>query len=188
MLRNILIYAIIVCFYVNHVECLLPPRTNVDKGFNILENASKLIPQGSVVKTAKESWKFIWTRMMTELAPQDKTGSYTRPSYSFTGQLGSSEFPDEGGGRYAVYVGNPCPWCHRVRLAIALRKLKTEEIGVIALVDDPIKASRGGWIFDPKRGDRDPLGCEDLVSTGRSRCCRHLYRQVGMLMLIVYRQ
>ena len=94
-------------------ESLLPPPfqnggNSVDKGFNILEKASKVIPQGSVVKTAKESWKFIWKRMMTELAPQDKTGSYSRPSYSFTGKLGSVEFPDEAG-RYHVYVGNP--WC-----------------------------------------------------------------------------
>jgi len=99
---------------------LLPPlpfqnqnKNNVDKGFNILEKASKVIPQGSVVKTAKESWKFIWKRMMTELAPQDKTGSYSRPSYSFQGQLGSVEFPDEGG-RYHVYVGNPWYVCNNL--------------------------------------------------------------------------
>ena len=58
--------------------------------------------------------------MMTELAPQDKTGSYKRPTYGFTGELGSDEFPDVGNddgngngndnhGRYHVYVGNPCP-------------------------------------------------------------------------------
>ena len=33
---------------------------NLDKGFNILENASKIIPQGQIVNTAKESWKFVW--------------------------------------------------------------------------------------------------------------------------------
>ena len=54
------------------------------------------------------------------------------------------------------------PWCHRVRIAIALRKLTKEQIGMTVLVDDPIKASRGGWIFG--QNDKDPLGCKDLVS------------------------
>jgi len=62
-----------------------------------------------------------------------------------------------------VYVGNPCPWCHRVRLALALRKITTDQIGVTVLIDDPIKASRGGWIFDSNSIDgRDPLGSNDL--------------------------
>jgi len=33
---------------------------DLDKGFNILETASKLIPQGRIVSTAKEGWKFAW--------------------------------------------------------------------------------------------------------------------------------
>jgi putative glutathione S-transferase len=58
---------------------------------------------------------FIWTkkiiiqRMMAELAPQDKSGSYARPKYSFNGKIGEdAAFPDEAG-RYHVYLGNPCP-------------------------------------------------------------------------------
>ena len=164
-----LLFHIIIVSEFSSVSCLLPPQfrpnsNNLDKGFNILETASKIVPQGSIVKTAKESWKFIWGRMMAELAPQDKTGSYTRPSYSFAGKLGSPEFPDEGG-RYHVYVGNPCPWCHRVMLAIALRRMGTNQIGSTFLVDDPVKASRGGWVFDSsKERSKDPVGCSDLVS------------------------
>ena len=45
---------------------------------------------------------------MAELAPQDKKGSYSRPSYNFNGRIGSFEFPDEPG-RYHIYLGNPCP-------------------------------------------------------------------------------
>jgi hypothetical protein len=44
----------------------------VDKGINLLEIASKVVPQGRIVQTAKESVKFTWKRMMTELAPQGK--------------------------------------------------------------------------------------------------------------------
>lgn len=83
-----------------------PPR--IDKGFNLLELASQVVPQGRIVQTAKESWKFAWKRMMTELAPQDQTGNYQRPKYSFGNTIGSRQYPIEAG-RYHVYVGNPCP-------------------------------------------------------------------------------
>jgi hypothetical protein len=32
----------------------------LDKGFNLLEIASSVVPQGRIVQTAKESWKFAW--------------------------------------------------------------------------------------------------------------------------------
>lgn len=133
--------------------------SNLDKGFNLLETASKLVPQGTIVYTAKESWKFAWKRMMAELAPQDKkTGSYQRPSYTFNNKIGDVGFPDERN-RYHVYLGNPCPWCHRVKLILALRDISSEdEVGVTTLIDDPTKASRGGWIFNPNaKQNRDPL-------------------------------
>lgn len=135
----------------------------VDKGFNILETASKIVPQGRLVQTAKETWKFAWRRMMTELAPQDKNGAYTRPKYSFANTIGgdNSDFPDEPG-RYHLYVGNPCPWCHRARLALSLRSITPDEIGMTVLIDDPVKASRGGWIFGREASSRDPLGSRDL--------------------------
>ena len=119
------------------VHALIPPPPgNLDKGFNLLENASKIVPQGQIVNAAKESWKFIWKRMMAELAPQSKSGSYERPQYASKGKIGTPQFPDEAG-RYHLYVGNPCPWCHRARLVLALRKMKAENIGVTCLVDDP---------------------------------------------------
>jgi hypothetical protein len=37
-----------------------PQLAQVDKGFNLLEIASKVVPQGRIVQTAKESWKFVW--------------------------------------------------------------------------------------------------------------------------------
>ena len=134
------VFSLIVLFCLTEQAiCLAPPPPGgLDKGFNILGTASKILPQGRIVKTAKESWKFIWKRMMAELAPQSKSGTYERPSYASNGVIGSSQFPDEGG-RYHLYLGNPCPWCHRAKLAVALKKLKVENIGVTTLVDDPGK-------------------------------------------------
>jgi putative glutathione S-transferase len=110
--------------------------------------------------------------MMTELAPQDRaTGAYRRPQYSFGGTIGSPAHPVEAG-RYHVYVGNPCPWCHRVRLVVNLLGLDgdngggAEGAGVLEgmtiLVDDPIKASRGGWIFPEESSPSPPAGVKDL--------------------------
>lgn len=148
---------------------------NVDKGFNLLELASGIVPQGMIVQTTKEGWKFAWQRMMTELAPQDKdTGEYRRPSYNFNGAIGTSPFPplnENDRGRYHLYVGNPCPWCHRAVLAAGLLDLLAPTakssngqpplVGVTRLLDDPVKASRGGWVFAVDRPD--PIyQCGDL--------------------------
>ena len=46
--------------------------------------------------------------MMTELAPQDKSGNYNRPLYTFDDKIGDERFPMEIG-RYHLYGGNPCP-------------------------------------------------------------------------------
>mmetsp|Transcript_53413 Transcript_53413/g.99456 ORF Transcript_53413/g.99456 Transcript_53413/m.99456 type:complete len:419 (+) Transcript_53413:99-1355(+) len=121
------------------------PPLQVDKGFSLLEVAGKVVPQGRIVAAVRFVWRFVWGRMMAELAPQDKTGAYARPSYAFGGVLGSEAFPAESG-RYHLYLGNPCPWCHRVALVVALRGLGTH-VSCTRLLDDPTKARRGGWIF-----------------------------------------
>jgi glutathionyl-hydroquinone reductase len=120
---------------------------------NLLEISSQFLPQGILVTVVSEVWKFMWTRLMTELAPQSKLGAYVRPSYNFTFQSSVTESVEGGLSiddtkRYRVYVGNPCPWCHRVLLAILVLQLQ-EDIDVMTVQDNPKKASRGGWILDP---------------------------------------
>jgi glutathionyl-hydroquinone reductase len=61
-------------------------------------------------------------------------------------------------GRYHLYVGNACPWCHRVLLVLILRGL-LPHITVTFAVDDPERASRGGWVFDKPE---EAFGCKDL--------------------------
>lgn len=154
---------ILVSLYKHTKSNALPTTPKLDKGFNILEISSKFAPQGLVVQTAKEGWKFVWKKMMVELAPQDPDGAYSRPSLKFQGIIGSKEFPDEKG-RYHLYTGNPCPWCHRAKLALNIRNISPNEIGQTQLIDDPVKATRGGWIFNNnQQKNRDPLfGSSDL--------------------------
>lgn len=47
---------------------------------------------------------------------------HDRPNYGFRGWIGRGRFPVERG-RYHLYVGNTCPWCHRAVLAVVLREL-----------------------------------------------------------------
>jgi len=115
-------------------------------GFRILEKTGKFLPQSALVKSAKYGWQQIWLTFMRELAPQSKGGDYKRPTYSFQRKIGDPEFPAEND-RYVLYLGNPCPWCHRVALALALRGI-TKNITVIKAIDDPERASRGGWVFN----------------------------------------
>jgi glutathionyl-hydroquinone reductase len=76
--------------------------------------------------------------------------------------IGSSEFPDEPG-RYHVYTGNPCPWCHRVVLTMKLLDFSIpNQIGWTVLEDNPRRASRGGWIFSSQQPDTVFGGCRDL--------------------------
>jgi glutathionyl-hydroquinone reductase len=139
----------------NELQNELLPVTvsSVDKGLNVLEISSKFLPQGILVTVVSEVWKFLWTRLMTELAPQSKMGAYVRPSYNFTFPSSAAGSSDGGlivdaSKRYRVYVGNPCPWCHRVLLTILVLQLQ-EDIEVVTLQDNPRKASRGGWILHP---------------------------------------
>lgn len=81
------------------------------------------------------------------------------------------------------YVGNACPWCHRTTLAHTLRGLEQSQLSYSYALDDPEKASRGGWAFettndggsskyrDPVFGLNDLREVYDLLSPGyRGRC------------------
>ena len=111
-------------------------------GLRILE----WIPsQQLLVGTAKFVVNTLWLIMVSELAPQSKEGDYLRPAP----QLGAAatwpaDLPGVAG-RYHVYVGNACPWCHRVSIVLALRELSGNVISSTRLDDDPQRASRGGW-------------------------------------------
>eukprot|EP00752_Nemacystus_decipiens_P011878 g10533.t1 len=148
--------------------------TKLNKGFGILELAGGLVPQGGLVKTARFGWKFVWLQMMRELAPQSPEGSYVRPSYGFRGWIGRGMFPQEVG-RYHIYVGNTCPWCHRAVLAVVLRDL-VPGVTFSYMDDNPDKASRGGWAFtdeepDPVFGVNDLREVYETCSPGfKGRC------------------
>lgn len=153
-----------------------PPRARVDvrassssrdddapnRGFGLLEWLGPVVPQGALVTGVKTGWREAHRAMVRELAPQSPEGAYVRPAYAFDGVI--SPTPGVAGAphppepdRYVAYVGNACPWCHRVTLTIALRGLG-DVVRVVRMTDDAERASRGGWVFE--RGvpsSRDPV-------------------------------
>lgn len=142
------------------------PERALDRGFNFL--AKSPVPQGAIVSAVSESWRFAWCRLMTELAPQDETGAYQRPSY-VTASSNIQLHNDPG--RYRLYTGNPCPWCHRVLLAYKYLQLE-ETISHTTLIDNPKKASRGGWILkERENGFSDLKQVYDYYQVGGGRRC-----------------
>lgn len=102
---------------------------------------------------------------MVELAPQSKTGSFVRSTYSFDNTMTNFQ-----PGRYHLYVGNECPWCHRVLLGLAIRGLANKDgspdngapITFTLLTADPERASRGGWVLAREAPDRIFPAATDL--------------------------
>ena len=103
--------------------CAGKPKPSNQGGLRVLEWTGSLVPQGVLVKGVKAGWRLAWQALVTELAPQDRLGTYQRPDYTFQQQIGGPGLPLEPG-RYHLYVGNACPWCHRVLLALTLTGLE----------------------------------------------------------------
>jgi len=147
------------------VACAVAGKDSSSRGgLRLLEWAGKggFLPQPLLVKTAKTGWREAWKVLMSELAPQSKDGDYVRPSYGFRGKIGSAQHPATPG-RYHLYTGNACPWCQRVLLVKAIRGISDKSLAHTVLIDDPTKASRGGWAFGDSPDRKDPVfGVRDL--------------------------
>ena len=130
--------------------------------------------QKLLVTVARFTWTTLWKTMLSELAPQSSEGAYVRPApQTGSGATWPAELPMVKN-RYHIYVGNACPWCHRVSVTLALRGLLGDAgISCTTLADDPEKASRGGWCFDaanpdPLLGAADLKGVYDACTEGGS--------------------
>ena len=128
----------------------------------VLAQTSALSKQGVLVTVAREGWRTAYKLLVSQLAPQSKKGDYVRPASQFQTSRDFQLLNDDDD-RYHVYLGNPCPWCHRISLSLQLRSQSSSpKINVVKLDDNPMKAARGGWAFK----DQDPVFgvSEDLVS------------------------
>ncbi|KAL4339293.1 hypothetical protein GQ457_08G020910 [Hibiscus cannabinus] len=147
--------------------------TTTNNGLNLINNISKLfwgpsLPPGLLISTVRTAWTSAWQLMMSQLAPSDPSGGYTRPPSKF-------RLPRQTptATKLHLYVGLPCPWAHRTLIVRALKGL--EEAIPVSIAAPGLD---GSWEFKdiPYRdGDtlvptRDKInGCRNLKGVYRLR-------------------
>ncbi|KAL8250032.1 hypothetical protein R6Q59_033725 [Mikania micrantha] len=96
-----------------------PTPTHLITSFTNLLWGKSLPPQ-LLISTVRSSWSTLWHLMMSQLAPSDPSGSYTRPI---------SQFPNPNPHQLTpttlhLYAALPCPWAHRTLIVRALKGLQ----------------------------------------------------------------
>ncbi|KAK4803445.1 hypothetical protein SAY86_003262 [Trapa natans] len=103
------------------------------------------LPPGLLISTVRSAWTTAWGIMMSQLAPSDPSGSYSRPISKFR-VTEPSQFSGRRPGTLHLYVGLPCPWAHRT---LIVRALKGLEDSVPVSVAAP--GVDGSWEFQDSR-------------------------------------
>ncbi|KAL8494467.1 hypothetical protein ACS0TY_025321 [Phlomoides rotata] len=79
------------------------------------------LPPNLLIATARSAWSAAWHLMMSQLAPSDSGGRYTRPTSQF--RLPTTTNPSLSRQNLHLYAGLPCPWAHRTLIVHALKGL-----------------------------------------------------------------
>ncbi|KAL7437044.1 hypothetical protein ACHAXH_004189 [Discostella pseudostelligera] len=160
-----------------------PMPTNKPWTFGIL--TSGFPPQQLLVPIVKFITFQVWRLMMNELVTHDEQGRFIRESF----QVGNIPAPlslptsvEDGDGdfvpRYKLYLGNPCPWCHRVKAAMALLELEYD-VPITMLIDNAEKASKGGWILpEPSPSDIEHGLPKELIKGDLAGVYNYCYRDI----------
>jgi len=138
-------------------------------------------PQQLLVPFVKFVTFQVWRLMMNELVTHDEKGRFIRESF----QAGNNPSPldlvgdlQSAGPKYRLYIGNPCPWCHRVNAVMAILGLE-DDIPVTKLIDDAEKASKGGWVLPNPGPDESRFGiANELISGDLAAVYNYCYRDI----------
>nr|XP_043609683.1 glutathionyl-hydroquinone reductase YqjG [Erigeron canadensis] len=98
----------------------------------------KSLPPQLLISTVRTTWSTFWHLMMSQLAPSDSSGSYTRPTSQFRNPNPSQLNPTS----LHLYAALPCPWAHRT---LIVRNLKGLEHVIPVSIASP--GLDGSWVF-----------------------------------------
>lgn len=124
------------------------------------------LPPGVLVTTVRTAWNSTWQLMMSQIAPSDSTGGYSRPASKF-------RFSDSpASGPLHLYVGLACPWAHRTLIVRALKGLEEAvPVSVASPSDD------GSWEFKRVSGvDTDRVIRPSLDNANGCKTLKEVYK------------
>ncbi|KAG4996054.1 hypothetical protein GLYMA_10G040000v4 [Glycine max] len=139
---------------------------------SLLNSVTKLLwgqslPPGLLVATVRTAWNSTWHLMMSQLAPSDSSGGYSRPASKFRF---SSTTPSQGSSLH-LYVGLACPWAHRT---LIVRALKGLEDAVPVSVASP--GLDGSWEFKRAGGPDTNTIAPSLDRANGCNTLKEVYR------------
>ncbi|KAI3461831.1 hypothetical protein Pfo_018494 [Paulownia fortunei] len=138
----------------------LHPTIKMSLNPNPITTLTKLLwgqslPPNLLISTARSAWSAAWHLMMSQLAPSDPSGRYTRPTSQFRR---TTINPSLSRQNLHLYVGLPCPWAHRTLIVRALKGLEDSiPVSIAAPGED------GSWEF---RDSSIPVQNKDVLVPG----------------------
>ncbi|KAK9069018.1 hypothetical protein SSX86_013134 [Deinandra increscens subsp. villosa] len=105
----------------------------------------KSLPPQLLISTVRSTWSTFWHLMMSQLAPSDPSGSYTRPVSQFRNPNPNQLLLTPS--TLHLYAALPCPWAHRT---LIVRALKGLQHAIPVSIASP--GLDGSWEFNPDKG------------------------------------